>query len=315
MITNQTVFILGAGASWPYGYPTGLELRNKILDNLKSPHQSSNVSWKDRYDRFYKLGYSEENITQFRDELSKSTLYSIDAFLENRPEFHNIGKIAIADALIPCEDEGRLYTTDNNWYSYFFNRITPRSSSEKFAENKISFVTFNYDRSLEQYLYSALKNTYGKSKTDVANIMAKLRIIHIYGKVDLLEWQSPDGKGQPYDGKRGDSSCSLKKAADMIRIVHEDIDVDSDPVFVEVHRLLHDAKNIFFLGFGYYETNLDRLKMKHFIEGRDVMGTSLNLESSKHRDIGRYFQGKGNICMHNVDNLSFLHNKIDSLWA
>jgi len=37
--TRPTVFILGAGASWPYGFPTGGELRSEIIkatnDNKK----------------------------------------------------------------------------------------------------------------------------------------------------------------------------------------------------------------------------------------------------------------------------------------
>lgn len=31
MITDETVFILGAGASAPYCYPTGNQLRRKII--------------------------------------------------------------------------------------------------------------------------------------------------------------------------------------------------------------------------------------------------------------------------------------------
>ncbi|MCH7950707.1 MAG: WbqC family protein [Candidatus Dadabacteria bacterium] len=34
MITNPTVFILGAGASKPYGFPTGMGLKNEILKIL-----------------------------------------------------------------------------------------------------------------------------------------------------------------------------------------------------------------------------------------------------------------------------------------
>jgi hypothetical protein len=36
MFTKNTVFILGAGASWHYGYPTGEELVKKIIH--KVPH-------------------------------------------------------------------------------------------------------------------------------------------------------------------------------------------------------------------------------------------------------------------------------------
>jgi len=33
MIKEKTVLILGAGASKPYGFPTGEELRREIIDN------------------------------------------------------------------------------------------------------------------------------------------------------------------------------------------------------------------------------------------------------------------------------------------
>jgi len=35
MIKTKTLFILGAGASAPFGYPTGIELRKAILTNKK----------------------------------------------------------------------------------------------------------------------------------------------------------------------------------------------------------------------------------------------------------------------------------------
>ena len=37
MITEETLFILGAGASNPYGFPTGKELRSYISGNRGRP--------------------------------------------------------------------------------------------------------------------------------------------------------------------------------------------------------------------------------------------------------------------------------------
>jgi hypothetical protein len=34
MIANRTTLILGAGASKPFGYPTGVELREQIIGRL-----------------------------------------------------------------------------------------------------------------------------------------------------------------------------------------------------------------------------------------------------------------------------------------
>ena len=49
MITEKTVFILGAGASKPYGFPTALELRKDII--YKFPN-------------LYKNAYAEINSIQ-----------------------------------------------------------------------------------------------------------------------------------------------------------------------------------------------------------------------------------------------------------
>jgi hypothetical protein len=35
MFRNKTVFLLGAGASWHYGYPTGEELVRKVIERAK----------------------------------------------------------------------------------------------------------------------------------------------------------------------------------------------------------------------------------------------------------------------------------------
>lgn len=36
MFKSETLFILGAGSSYPYGYPLGKELVKHIIDNIKS---------------------------------------------------------------------------------------------------------------------------------------------------------------------------------------------------------------------------------------------------------------------------------------
>lgn len=310
MITKNTLFILGAGASAPFGYPTGQKLREIILKNLSYPPHSENTK---RYDLFNELGFNEKKISKFIEAFLKSTLYSIDAFLEKRPEFLEMGKVAIADALIPYEIENRLFSINGDWYGYLFNRLVPKCAFEIFAENKISFVTFNYDRSLEHYLFSSLLYTYGKSPEEVIAVMNKIKIIHMYGQLDYLPWQKENG--QPYDARRGQRAGHLKSSAEAIRIVHEDVDINRNEVFKEAHKLIKDAKNVYFLGFGYYEMNLDRLKIKDFIYDRNIRGTSLELELSKKQDVDSYFSGPGRVCIRrrDINCMEFLQEEIDFL--
>ena len=147
MINVPTVLILGAGASKPYGYPVGSRLKDLIIANLES-----------NYANFY---YTQDQISKFRDKLLNSRLYSIDKFLTGYgEEFSGIGKLAIAQALIGTESRD-VYSCngEEDWYGYICNSLHA-STPDEFYENKLSIITFNYDRSLEQYLFKALENFY-----------------------------------------------------------------------------------------------------------------------------------------------------------
>ena len=154
MITVPTTLILGAGASVPFGFPTGFTLLQKVL---MLTHPESLVNG---IRNFAFLKCEQKEIVRFHDELLKSGQESVDSFLEFRPEFIPIGKTAIALTLITCENENTLFNpNEENWYRYLFNRIT--TAFDDVARNELSILTFNYDRSLEHFLLTALTNKYG----------------------------------------------------------------------------------------------------------------------------------------------------------
>src|SRR5947208_1187998 len=104
MIKKYTVFILGAGASKPYGYPTGPELIAKML-NLKD--EVARV--------IQECGTGADQWRAFQDSLRKSSQGSIDAFLERRPDLRGIGKLLIAANILHCENESAFYVSDDHW--------------------------------------------------------------------------------------------------------------------------------------------------------------------------------------------------------
>ena len=57
----------------------------------------------------------------------------------------------------------------------------------------ISFITFNYDRSLEQFLYFAFKHWEGLPEDVCVDRVRDLQINHIYGKLGPLDWESENG--------------------------------------------------------------------------------------------------------------------------
>jgi len=244
MITEKTVFVLGAGASAPYGYPTGYELKNQVLDFLKT--ESNNL---------VRFGYEQELIQNFRDSLFFSATSSVDAFLEHRyDEFLEIGKLSIARVLTKYEIERTLFKK-NNWYQYLFGLMN--APFDKFGSNKVSFITFNYDRSLEHFFITAIKNKYGIGEEECAEKLKAIPIIHVYGLLDYLPWQKSDGR--EYKNKYSGDFETMRKTGSNIKIIHEKEDIERDPEFNRAHSLIEDAKKIYFLGFGYDSTNIKRL--------------------------------------------------------
>jgi hypothetical protein len=152
VITEPTVLILGAGASYPYGFPTAKQLKASICEAFANPDTTACRLLGDNSD------FNRDAIFGFREAFYRSGLPSVDAFLEKRADLLPIGKLAIAYGLIPFEDENMLYQLTpgrgGHWYEYLSEKLN--TSFEDFGANSLSIITFNYDRSLEHYLFTAL---------------------------------------------------------------------------------------------------------------------------------------------------------------
>src|SRR6266498_1427355 len=263
MITKSTVLVLGAGASIPYGYPSGAGLVKEIFQYIGSNE------WRSIYES---LGIEESDLNSFRAELHQSQKPSIDAFLEHRLEFIKVGKVAIALSLLSKENPDLLLDfdiRDKGIYHFLYNSLT--TSWEEFKQNKFTIVTFNYDRSLEHFLFSALKHSYNKSDVEVAEAIQSIPIIHVHGSLGPLPWQRQSGidyyplfnrRDGPYEiGTR------IKVASENIIIVSEAQPKSKE--FEIAAKRIKEAERVYFLGFGYHPANLERLglaQLKYFDE-------------------------------------------------
>ncbi len=248
MITTPTVFVLGAGASMPYGFPSGKQLKDEMLAGPEP--QPSFTNCHPAFEQQFKFGFRT-----FRNELRHSAQSSVDAFLEHRSDMLNIGKASIAYYLIRCETMDLLFSPNGPWYDRLLERMdTP---FEDFDKNLVSFVTFNYDRSLEQFLFTALKHRYGKSDIEVAGKLSTIPVVHVHGQLGYLEWQNdPEkiGKRAYVSDTRWESINTVKNG---IKIISETTDRSDE--LSRAHELLRQAEKVFFLGFGYHDTNMRRL--------------------------------------------------------
>jgi hypothetical protein len=128
MIKKPTVFILGAGASIPYGYPSGETLVTETVSELLRKGSLFNLC--------RELEFTEGVIINFAETISRSGDKSIDAFLERNSAFIDLGKVVITLKLIEKEDEEYLFSPgDDKWYGGLVNELKS-SSIDVFDNNE-----------------------------------------------------------------------------------------------------------------------------------------------------------------------------------
>lgn len=192
MFENKTLIILGAGASVPYGYPTGaglidlikqqietdtvwipffnyinplLDMKQEIISCFNSdPRRKVNDEGKKKINEI-------PEIRDFYADLIIHRPTSIDSFVFSHPKHEVAAKVMIAYVLLSCEKqsfkeikvkgkhpnregEGLVDSTDD-WYSYIITDLLEgcENMDEFLEKNKnLTIATFNYDESLEYFI-------------------------------------------------------------------------------------------------------------------------------------------------------------------
>ena len=304
MIKEKTVYILGAGASKPYGYPTGKELTNYIRNKL------INDIIKDTEIPQHSLYITK--IEEIINKFSKSTNKSIDLFLTRNPEYEELGKKIIVYSIIKNELKSKrpeeLIKDDEDWFSELFDHLTDEliepNSYSKFQENNFSIITFNYDRSLEYFLFKALNNSFTKTKaTEIAKILLNIPIIHVYGKIANLPWEDTDF----FLNYKEINIKSYMDLAKNINVIYSNR-VDEERI-TKAKKLINDAERIFFLGFGYANENMEILNIADNINrNQKIYGTAKDLTKNEILKIKSYFSKT-----HKIDNPYLIIEDCDCL--
>jgi hypothetical protein len=121
--------------------------------------------------------------------------------------------------------------------------------------NNLTIINFNYDRCIEHFLFHAMQRLYpSKGETYVTDLInTKLKIIHPYGVVGSLPWQSRT-KAVVFGGGRFNDLAEL---SEQIRTYNEEVE-DTKKVDTIREELLQ-AKRIVFLGFHFHKQNVELL--------------------------------------------------------
>ena len=254
--------VLGAGASWPYGFPTGRELIDTIT-HLEVPGIKNEAGT---------LEFNRKECEEFQESLRLANPPSIDIFLKHRPSLARYGKLLIASALTANES---VTGQDNNyvrevrgssddWYQYLWGELSAGANSpEDLLKNNLSFVTFNYDKSLENYLFHACKNLYdGCTNEQALRFIDHLNIIHVFGTT------GGDPGGRDF---RSYKSSLQGIGVDVILEIAKSLLTIGEAESFETSHLLNIRKAIsisdrlIILGFGYHPENMEILGLQNAV--------------------------------------------------
>ena len=200
--------------------------------------------------------------------LASHILYarSIDEFVDHHQDNRLIvllAKMGICSAILEHERSSNLFGKDQAqrlqvkhdfldkndvWLKqlwYMMRQEVPRTRPAALFEN-LSFVNFNYDRTLEAFLTQALVDMYEMEADEASRLIENCPIYHPYGAVDRL-------LSTPFGGRENLELLSLK---DNIRTYTES---EESPQKAEYETHLSNAANLVFLGFAYRRLNLELL--------------------------------------------------------
>jgi len=294
MIVKPTVFVLGAGASVPYGFPTGPELADEVCRHFEDmappghPFRDTEFSLA-LMGAFNDHGVSIPLIQQFAPAFRLAGCDSLDEFVQppgNR-RFLNLVKAAIITTLLRREEDGRL--TDANkreadWFRYLFKHLRTEDYGSFFA-NKVKVITFNFDRSFERRLFLTLRAYYGIGDDEATRLRGVIPVLHLHGKLGGEEWL---GERRPESRAYTTAASTAQKLAllDAIKIVHEELDPRD---IATAQTWLREAQVICFLGFGFHRLTLSRLGVDQKLPLATIFGTTKGLSGPELRRIKNDF--------------------------
>lgn len=168
------------------------------------------------------------------------------------------------------------------WNRMIYHNGRLITSVRDFKSLKVKFITFNYDRSLEYFLFETCRATFNINHTEAYKLVQELNIIHLYGS--LLE----DPKNlettftrSPYGKSFSDEEVyQLSEKIDFMRI--------SSPSLKDytITDIIEDAKNIVFLGFGFDEFNLSKLG-ELILKYKNVFASGYNISEARRETLSK----------------------------
>ncbi len=328
MFSENTVFVLGAGSNLDHGFLLGSTLRSELKKILTVRESSEFRVEGDKFIRsllggssYRQLwGMSAADISRaariIRDGID--TKPSIDEFMDihaSDAAVVKLAKLAIAWTILTKEAASDLFVplqqvradevkpVKASWLFSVWHLLTKGVRTGEVerlfdkASNNVTFVTFNYDRSLEQFIYRMLLQTYQLHPTTAGKIVETADIRHVYGTVGAWSppFATPKLMGRPFGSRNGLDLLYDGSEQEWARMLAS-ISTYTEEIRPETTRAIQatigDAKQLYFMGMGYHSQNMEILLPKKNLDAHTIAGTGVGLsptfcEAVSQRVLGR----------------------------
>lgn len=240
---DKFVMILGAGASAPFGFPTGATLKTEILSVMRDQMNET-------HRRLLKLGFTSHEMQTLANRFELSQV-SIDSFVQGNPDLQILAKTAIAAIILRYETQSLSMFQKPDWYQLLFWMI---KDDPQLKSDRLRIVTFNYDRSLEHYLATALANALKLEYKEAVERVERMEIVHFYGSLGDLKTD--------WDANRRYGNAGQQSPVESAKSLHLIRTGKSSPVGAKAIEHLKEATEIAIIGFGFDRDNLSALESR-----------------------------------------------------
>jgi len=290
-MAHDVTFVFGAGSSKEFGLPLGSKLYKEIIGDLTGWGSLSKLLV---YLDDVNLG--ETDTKNLANSLLLSPLNSIDEFIHNyckgNTETETLLKFLISKNILTLENHDLLFDREvDNWYRYVISFLIRNADGkyQNFIEQPVNFVTFNYDRTLEWFLYHGIQSTYpaAKENTKVFNKWfdeyCEKRIFHMYGSLGPIR-EVPFGLKKNF--QLSDRRFGQDKIVEFYLAGSKNLDLmrfgqKANPPS-ELKQIFDKTNRTFFIGFGYQRDNLIQLPIK---KGTRLNGSCYGVKEEEKRVI------------------------------
>lgn len=277
MIRTDTALIVGAGAGCELQLPSGPELLSRVgqafdFSRLGTEMQSRETAMVAGFlgKLWERMGESRESFMAVAERIHTACKFA--RTVEGVMESHDHDKLVVAAVKVAvtyfiCQGEARSILRQSpriagdlpiqgadSWVYQLSQLVTagvPRSRVETCLD-KLSVITFNYDRAFEHFLPFALETAFGMPLEEARALVGeRLRLLRSAGTIGRLPWQP--GAASPLDWGI-EVPENMEKQARQVRTTG-DWQADGE-LLGAVRAALGASRRVCFLGFGFQPDNL-----------------------------------------------------------